>query len=165
MIRYGNVSVSQDVPVPMRDGTTLYADLYIPEGAGPFPVLLMRTPYNKTQAQDNIYAHPRWYASRGYIVVVQDVRGRWRSPGDWYPFAHEAEDGYDTVEWAARLPKSNGRVGMYGLSYVGATQLLAAVTAPPHLACIVPGTTASEYYEGWTTAAARSTSLSPSPGP
>ena len=150
MISYGNVSLSPDVPVPMRDGTTQYADVYVPDGAGPFPVLLMRTPYNKTQAQDNIYAHPRWYAGRGYIVVVQDVRGRWRSPGDWYPFAHEAEDGYDTVEWAARLPKSNGRVGMYGLSYVGATQLLAAVTAPPHLACIVPGTTASEYYEGWT---------------
>ncbi|HTD46925.1 MAG TPA: CocE/NonD family hydrolase, partial [bacterium] len=106
----------------MRDGVSLNADLYVPEGPGPFPVLLMRSPYNKTQGQDSVYAHPSWYARRGYMVVVQDVRGRWTSGGDWYPFAHEAEDGYDTVEWAARLPKANGRVGMYGLSYVGATQ-------------------------------------------
>jgi putative CocE/NonD family hydrolase len=150
MGRLGALSIAYDVPARMRDGTTLYADVYTPEGAGPFPVLLMRTPYNKTAAQDTVYANPRWYAARGYIVAVQDVRGRWRSDGEWYPFAHEAEDGYDSVEWAARLPKSNGRVGMYGLSYVGATQMLAAVTAPPHLACIVPGMTASEYYDGWT---------------
>ena len=146
----GKVSVTPDVPVRMRDGPTLYADVYTPDGDGPFPVLLMRTPYNKTAAQDTVYAHPLWYARRGYIVVIQDVRGRWSSEGEWYPFAHEAEDGYDTVEWAARLPKSTGRVGMYGLSYVGATQMLAAVAAPPHLACIAPGMTSSEYYDGWT---------------
>ncbi|HET9000138.1 MAG TPA: CocE/NonD family hydrolase [bacterium] len=150
MARSGNVSVTQDTPVRMRDGVTLYADVYIPEGNGPFPVLLMRTPYNKTAFQDSVYAHPGWYARRGYIVVIEDVRGRWSSEGEWYPFAHESEDGYDTVEWAARLPRSNGKVGMYGLSYVGATQLLASVTAPPHLACIAPGMTASEYYDGWT---------------
>jgi len=150
MTRNGNVSVSRDIPVRMRDGATLFADVYAPEGPGPFPVLLMRTPYGKTQAQDSIHTHPLWYARRGYIVAVQDVRGRWSSEGEWYPFAHEAEDGYDTVEWAAGLPKSNGRVGMYGISYVGATQLLAAVAAPPHLARLVPGTTSSEYYDGWT---------------
>ena len=150
MARNGTVSVTHDVPVRMRDGVSLNADVYVPEGPGPFPVLLMRSPYNKTQGQDSVYAHPSWYARRGYMVVIQDVRGRWTSGGDWYPFEHEAEDGYDTVEWAARLPKANGRVGMYGLSYVGATQLLAAVTAPPHLACVVPGMTASEYYDGWT---------------
>ncbi len=150
MARIANVSITKDVPVRMRDGATLYADVYLPEEGGPFPVLLMRTPYNKTQAQDSVYAHPLWYARRGYMVVVQDVRGRWSSEGEWYPFAHEADDGYDTVEWAAHLPKSNGRVGMYGLSYVGATQMLASVAAPPHLACIAPGMTSSEYYDGWT---------------
>ncbi|HKV43967.1 MAG TPA: CocE/NonD family hydrolase [bacterium] len=150
MARNGRVSVSTDVPVTMRDGVVLNADVYVPDWSGPFPVLLMRTPYNKAQGQDSVYAHPLWYARRGYIVVVQDIRGRWTSQGDWYPFAHEADDGCETVEWAARLPKSNGRVGMYGLSYVGATQLLAAVAAPPHLACIVPAMTASEYYDGWT---------------
>ncbi len=144
------VHVARDVPARMRDGVILYADVYRPEGKGPFPVLLMRTPYDKTQALTSVYGHPTWYARRGYLTVVQDVRGRWRSEGEWYPFAHEAEDGYDTVEWAARLPGSNGRVGMYGLSYAGATQLLAAVEDPPHLTCIVPAITASEYYEGWT---------------
>lgn len=134
----------------MRDGVMLYADVYTPDGTGPFPVLLMRTPYDKTQAHVSAYAHPTWYARRGYLVVVQDVRGRWTGEGEWYPFAHEAEDGYDTVEWAATLPRSNGRVGMYGFSYVGATQLLVAVTAPPHLTCIAPCMTASEYYDGWT---------------
>ena len=89
MTRNGNVSVSRDIPVRMRDGATLFADVYAPEGPGPFPVLLMRTPYGKTQAQDSIHTHPLWYARRGYIVAVQDVRGRWSSEGEWYPFAHE----------------------------------------------------------------------------
>src|ERR1700730_16114243 len=150
MARSGKMVMTRDVPARMRDGVTLPADVYTPEGDGPFPVLLMRTPYDKTSAQDSVYAHPRWYARRGYIVVIQDVRGRWSGEGEWYPFAHETDDGYDTVEWAARLPKSNGKVGMYGLSYVGATQMLASVGAPPHLACIAPGMTSSEYYDGWT---------------
>lgn len=144
------VSMLTDVAVPMRDGVTLYADVYVPEGDGPYPVLLMRTPYGRAQAHPKVYVHPTWYARRGYIVVVQDVRGRWTSEGEWYPLIHEAADGYDSVEWAAKLPKSNGRVGMYGFSYEGATQLLAAVAAPPHLAAIVPAMTASEYYDGWT---------------
>ncbi len=150
MGKVGKVSVTPDVPARLRDGVSLYADVYTPDGDGPFPVLLMRTPYNKTAAQDSVYAHPLWYARHGYIVVIQDTRVRWTSEGEWYPFAHEDEDGYDTVEWAARLPKSTGRVGMYGLSYVGATQMLASVAAPPHLTCIAPGMTSSEYYDGWT---------------
>src|SRR5207302_7732123 len=83
MARGGNVSVARDIPARMRDGVTLFADVYVPEGAGPFPVLLMRTPYGKTQAQDSIHTHPLWYARRGSIVAVQDVRGRWCSGGDW----------------------------------------------------------------------------------
>ena len=84
------------------------------------------------------------------MVVVQDVRGRYTSDGEWYTFKHESEDGYDTVEWAAALPHSNGKVGMFGGSYVGATQMLAAIGHPPHLAGICPVVTASNYHENWT---------------
>ncbi len=83
-------------------------------------------------------------------MVVQDVRGRYASEGEWYPFKHESDDGYDTVEWVAALPHSNGKVGMFGGSYVGATQMLAAVSHPPHLAGICPIVTASNYHENWT---------------
>ncbi|MBX6341573.1 MAG: CocE/NonD family hydrolase [Thermomicrobiaceae bacterium] len=144
-----SVEVEENVPARMRDGTTLYADVYRPATGGPFPVILMRLPYNKTQAQDITYHHPAWYARHGYIVVVQDTRGRWRSEGDFYPFAHEADDGYDSVEWAAALPGSNGRVGMYGFSYVGATQLQAALRRPTSLRAICPAMTGAQYYEGW----------------
>ena len=146
---FSDVVVERDVPARMRDGTTLYADVYRPSSGGPLPVLLMRLPYDKTQAANVTYRHPSWYASHGYMVVAQDTRGRWRSEGDFYPFAYEAEDGYDTVEWAASLPHSNGRVGTYGFSYDGATQLQAALKRPPSLRTICPGFTGSQYYEGW----------------
>ena len=100
----GGVTVERDVAAPMRDGTLLRADVYRPEGPGTFPVLVNRTPYDKRVAQGITYQHPAWYARQGYVVVVQDSRGRWASEGDWYPFLHEAQDGFDTVEWAARLP-------------------------------------------------------------
>ncbi len=144
-----DVTVQRNVPSRMRDRVTLYADVYRPAGEGPFPVILMRLPYDKTQAENISYSHPSWYAQRGYMVVVQDVRGYWASEGEFTPFLHEAEDGYDTVEWAASLPNSNGRVGMYGFSYVGATQLQAALGRPPSLQTICPGLTGSQYYEGW----------------
>ena len=145
------VTVERDVPCRMRDGVVLLADVYRPADAGgPLPVILMRLPYDKTQAENLAYAHPSWYARHGYVVVVQDVRGRCASEGEWYPFAHEAEDGYDTIEWAARLPGANGKVGMYGFSYVGQTQLLPAVLQPPSLVSLCPGMTASQPYEGWT---------------
>ena len=124
------IKVDRDVPAKMRDGTSLYSDIYRPVGSGPFPVILMRLPYNKAKAEASAYAHPTWYARHGYLVVVQDVRGRWASEGEFYPFRHEITDGYDSVEWAARLPGANGKVGMYGFSYVGATQLLAAMMKP-----------------------------------
>jgi putative CocE/NonD family hydrolase len=146
------VSVEGNQSVPMRDGTTLKADVYRPTTGEAVPVILMRTPYDKDGAQfrPGGYRRPEWYAERCYLVVVQDVRGQYRSRGDWYPFASEARDGFDTVEWAARLPGSNGRVGMYGYSYVGATQWLAATHAPPALKAIVPMFTASDYYDDWT---------------
>lgn len=144
------VTVERDVPLEMRDGVTLRADVYRPVGEGPWPVILMRLPYDKTGAENITYAHPSWYCRHGYVVVVQDCRGRWASDGEWYPFRDEAEDGYDTIEWAARLPGSNGRVGMYGFSYAGATQLLPATKRPPSLVCICPALTGSQYHEGWT---------------
>jgi putative CocE/NonD family hydrolase len=134
----------------MRDGTHLLADIYQLEGEDQLPVLLQRTPYSKTHAESNVYAHPAWYAEQGYLVVVQDVRGRGASEGTFDPFISEATDGYDSVEWAAALPRSNGKVAMYGFSYVGATQLLAASLRPPSLVCICPGHTSRDPYEGWT---------------
>ena len=140
------VIFEHNVPAKMRDGVVLYADIYRPKAEGKFSVLLVRTPYDKTgEASFGLKG-----AARGYVVVEQDVRGRYASEGEWYPFKHESEDGYDTVEWAAALPYSNGKVGMFGGSYVGATQYLAAIATPPHLAGICPTVTASNYHDGWT---------------
>jgi uncharacterized protein len=130
----------------MRDGVVLRADIYRPKADGKFPVLLERTPYDKRNEVDFGYRA----AVAGYVVIIQDVRGRYSSEGEWYPFKHESDDGYDTVEWAAGLPFSDGKVGMFGGSYVGATQMLAAIAAPPHLAAIFPVVTASNYHENWT---------------
>src|SRR5215469_10246567 len=141
-----SVAVERDVPAKMRDGVTLKADIYRPKGDGTYPVLLQRTPYDKRWTE----GFARKAAARGYIVVLQDVRGRFTSEGEWYPFRHESQDGYDTIEWAATLPQANGRVGMFGGSYVGATQMLAAIASPPHLAGIAPSVTASNYHENWT---------------
>ena len=138
-----------DVAARMRDGTVLMADVYRPQEPGTYPVLLMRLPYNKDAAQTYVYAKPEEYASHCYIVVIQDVRGQYKSQGEFYPFRDEGKDGYDTVEWAAQLPGSNGKVGMYGFSYVGATQWLAAAEKPPHLVAIAPAHTSSDYYDGW----------------
>jgi putative CocE/NonD family hydrolase len=139
------VKYEGNVAVPMRDGVTLRADIYRPKADGRFPVLLERTPYNK---YSNIDSGLRG-AARGYVVVLEDVRGRSASEGDWYPFKFEPADGYDSVEWCAKLPYSNGKVGMIGGSYVGATQMLAAIAAPPHLVGLVPTITASDYHEHW----------------
>jgi len=140
------VIVERGVPAKMRDGVVLRADIYRPKAEGKFPVLLTRTPYDKRGSMD----FGPLGAARGYVVVVQDTRGRFTSEGDWYPFKYESQDGYDTVEWAAALPYSNGKVGMFGGSYVGATQMLTAIAAPPHLAGILPVVTASNYHENWT---------------
>ena len=140
------VAIQQGVTVKMRDGISLVADIYRPVTDEKFPVLLQRTPYNRAgeaQTANDL-------ASHGYIVVVQDTRGRYGSGGEFYPFRNESADGYDTVEWAAKLDQSNGKVGMFGGSYVGATQMLAAMAVPPHLVSIFPYVTASEYYDGWT---------------
>jgi len=146
-----SIKVEQNVPAPMRDGTVLYADVYRPDAPGGYPVILCRTPYSKDFSLvrvvelDAIRA-----ASEGYVLVIQDVRGRFASDGDFYTFKNEIQDGYDSVEWAAAQPWSTGKIGMVGASYVGATQWLAAVSRPPHLAAIFPSITGSDYHEGWT---------------
>jgi hypothetical protein len=145
--QYGpNVHYEHNVTMKTRDGVVLRADLYRPAAEGKYPTLLQRTPYNK----DGAVSFALRAVARGFMVVVQDVRGRYASDGDWYPFKYEQNDGYDTIEWVAGLPGSSGKVGMWGGSYVGATQMLAAITHPPHLAGICPVVTASNYHENWT---------------
>jgi putative CocE/NonD family hydrolase len=145
------IKVARDVPVEMRDGTVLYADVYRPAADGYYPVILQRTPYNKEAGALALIQTDTFRAvRRGYAVVIQDCRGRYASDGDFRPFHQEIEDGYDTVEWCGAQEWSDGNVGMFGTSYVGATQWLAAISTPPSLRCIVPAFTASDYYEGWT---------------
>jgi putative CocE/NonD family hydrolase len=145
------IVVEKDVPTPMRDGVVLQADVFRPAAPGKYPVILQRTPYNKNLTTvgllmlDVIRA-----ASEGYVVVIQDSRGRYASAGEFYPFRDDILDGYDTVEWCAAQAWSDGNVGMYGASYVGATQWLAAIARPPHLKALFPLITASDYHEGWT---------------
>ena len=132
----------------MRDGAPLMSNVYRPAESGEYPVLLTRLPYGKDLPLGSSVLDPIKAAEAGYIVVVQDVRGRYRSEGKFVPFVKEYEDGYDTVEWAARLPGSDGSVGMYGLSYFGKTQWHAAVMRPPSLKSMVPGITWGNHLNG-----------------
>lgn len=133
----------------MPDGIVLRSDHYYPPGEGPHPTLLMRQPYGRDIASTVVYAHPVWFARQGYNVVIQDVRGRGGSDGEFYPFRHERLDGAATIHWLRSRPESNGRIGMYGFSYQGLTQLLAAAEAPEGLQCIAPWMTACNLFEGW----------------
>lgn len=142
------IAVEFDVPATMRDGTVLRANIFRPIEPGTYPVALTRTPYGKDFASVSPILDAVRLARAGYIVVIQDVRGRFRSEGAWVPMLHEAADGYDTVEWAAQLPGSNGNVGMYGASYFGFTQWAAATQAPPHLKAIVPSITWADARDG-----------------
>jgi uncharacterized protein len=146
-------SVEHNVAIPMRDGVVLRADVLRPAAAGKFPVLVYRTPYGKDAAQQE-YTTFRHAVERGYAVVMVDVRGRYHSDGDFRPYENERRDGYDTIEWAAAQPWSNGAVGTFGLSYPGAVQWLAAVESPPHLKAMVPAMTFSTpqnfFYAGGT---------------
>src|SRR5262245_58567479 len=138
------VRVERGVPMRTRDGTILYSDIYRPDADGRFPVLVLRTPYDRSQltyadGSPTLHlAETRFFPQHGYVVVAQDVRGRYESEGPFYPYISEEADGYDTVEWAARLPWSNGRVAMTGKSYQGLTQYLAAPSRPPHLRAMAP---------------------------
>jgi len=140
-----------DVSVPMRDGVVLRADVLLPAGEGKFPALLYRTPYGKQFALREYKTFEKSVA-RGYAVVVQDVRGRYASDGEFVAYQNEGRDGFDTIEWVAKQSWCDGNVGTFGLSYPGAVQWLAAVENPPHLKAMAPAMTFSTprnfYYSG-----------------
>ncbi|CAH0196782.1 Cocaine esterase [Peribacillus sp. Bi96] len=143
------IIVKKNVPCTMRDGTVLYADVYRPNSTGQFPVLLTRLPYSKDlPLYSHRYLDTHRLVENGFVVIIQDVRGRFKSEGEFQPFSQEANDGYDTVEWAASLSYSSGKVGMFGLSYYGYTQLLAAEKKPPHLVAIFPAMTLNDQRNG-----------------
>ena len=136
------IVTEHNVTIPMRDGTPLRAEILRPQRPEKFPVLVYRTPYGKDNALAEFTTF-RHAVERGYAVVVQDVRGRYASGGEFSPYQNEGRDGYDTIEWAARQSWSDGNVGTFGLSYPGAVQWLAAVESPPHLKAMVPAMTFS----------------------
>lgn len=142
------VNVAFDLEARMRDGVALRANVYTPDRPGPWPALVVRLPYSKDDPALMEWLDPISAARCGFIVVVQDTRGRFRSEGEWDPFAYEAQDGHDTVQWAATLSGGNGRVGMFGLSYFGNTQWMAALERPPALAAIAPAMTWCEPFDG-----------------
>ncbi len=143
------VTLERGVDCRMSDGIVLRSDHYYPAGDGARPTLLMRQPYGRDIASTVVYAHPIWFARQGYNIVIQDVRGRGGSEGAFYPFRHEGKDGAETIAWLRSRPECNGRIGMYGFSYQGATQLLAAAEQPEGLECIAPAMTACDLYNGW----------------
>jgi putative CocE/NonD family hydrolase len=128
------ITEEHSLGIPMRDEINLSTNIYLPEAEGKFPVILIRTPYKKEMVE----LQARYYARRGYVVAVQDCRGRFASSGTWEPFVDEPQDGYDTIEWLASQPWSNGKVGMIGGSYVAWVQWWAARERPPHLVTIIP---------------------------
>ena len=142
-----DVVVHKNIRIPMRDNVQLTADLYLParadkRAAGEWPAVLERTPYDK----ENNATEGRYFARRGYVAVMQDVRGRFESEGEWYPFAKEAPDGYDTIEWIASQPWSDGKVGTIGGSYCGSDQSALATLNPPHLKAMVVAVGTSNYH-------------------
>ena len=134
--------IEEIVDVPMRDGVMLRADLLRRARDGHFPVLVYRTPYGRKFAETEYTTFQR-AVERGYAVLIQDVRGRYDSGGEFRPYENEGRDGFDTIEWASRQSWSNGNIGTFGLSYPGAVQWLAAVNNPPHLKAMVPAMTFS----------------------
>lgn len=143
----GQVRQQFGVTTPMRDGVLLSSDIWLPEAPGRYPVILIRTPYLKTMEFARFPDIGAYYATRGYVLVVQDVRGRGDSDGDFNFFFQEGQDGYDTIEWLAKQPFANGRVGMMGLSYLGTVQWLAAKEHPPSLVCMAPTAPAARYLD------------------
>ena len=145
------VLVEKHVTVPLRDGVETCGDVYRPADGPPVPGLVTRTPYDKEAiGRTAVLPAPLKIAEQGYAVLVVDVRGRFSSQGEFHPFVNEGRDGYDTVEWMAAQPFCDGNVGIFGLSYYGATTLLAAKERPPSLRCAIAAITASDYFDDWT---------------
>ncbi|MBT4865025.1 MAG: CocE/NonD family hydrolase [Planctomycetaceae bacterium] len=145
MQQHFDVEMRLNVNVPMRDGVNLSADIYLPQASGPFPTVLIRTPYSNNT--DDSIKQGRRLANEGYACVIQDVRGRWDSEGDYYPFIYEADDGYDTQEWVGRQPFCNGRIGMSGGSYLGCVQWLSAPLRSEFLTCLAPRVMCNDYFK------------------
>ncbi len=139
-----------DVPMTTRDGITLYADVYRPDAPGRFPTIVLRTPYGKVLTADPNRT-TQYYAQFGYTTVIQDCRGRFTSEGEYDTIQQEVNDGYDCVEWAARLPWSNGRVGTAGQSYLALTQYATAChdPLPPSLQAMAPVSASSDFHASW----------------
>ena len=140
---------NKNVMIPLRDGISLATDIYFPSQNGKlvpqkFPIILERTPYGKSLGENVL--NGQFFAKRGYICAIQDVRGRFDSEGEWYPFALEAPDGYDTVEWLASQEWSNGKIGTMGQSYGGSDQSALATLNPPHLSTMIVAVGASNYF-------------------
>ena len=143
--KYG-VRLEPSVMISMRDGVRLSTDLYFPEGApGKLPVVLIRSPYNKKRYElaSEVLVAPRLFTGQGYVVAVQDTRGKWESEGTYTLNRGYREDGYDTIEWLAGQPWSNGKVGTYSCSYEGENQLYMAPSRPPSLAAMIPQASAT----------------------
>src|SRR5687767_14125844 len=139
------VLLERNVDMPLRDGTVSRAEIYRPDDGERHPTLLLRTPYDKTLFPLSWgVLDPTRMAEAGYAVVLQDVRGRFASAGEFYPYVHEADDGHDSIAWAAAQPWSGGRVGTYGASYMGQSQWLAAQTRPPALAAMATTTSPND---------------------
>ena len=145
-----DIVLENRVATPMRDGVVLYADVYRPAGDERYPVLVSRTPYS-TERFPTAYDAAVYFAQRGYVYVYQDVRGRHESDGVWEPFRDGERDGYDTIEWSAKQPWSNGKVAMQGGSYLGQNQWRAAQAAPPSLVTIFPMVASTSIYHDWIT--------------
>jgi len=147
--RAAAVSVLEDVQAPMRDGVRLGADVYLPDGCTPAPTILIRQPYGRRTEDMGFDVVGRFFAAKGYACVVQDVRGKFSSEGEFDPGVHEVNDGYDTAEWAAAQEWSNGRLGCWGESYYGWTSYATAISGHPAIACIAPGDITVDRRAGW----------------
>src|SRR5260370_2540163 len=146
-----NILIEKNVIVPMRDGVKLAADVYRPAEAGRSPFTFQGLPYNKDlPAITMLLSDIIRIVPAGYVMVIEDTRGQFAAEGEFNPFFQEPTDGADTIAWAARAPWSNGKVGLAGGSYFGATQWLAAREAPEALLAMVPTITSTDYYESWT---------------
>ena len=133
----------------MRDGIQISSDVYMPVGDGSYPTIILRTPYDNISASDLQRVGHLYFAQRGYAVVTQDVRGRYDSDGEWYPFVSESDDGYDSIDWVAKQSWCDGNVALIGSSYRGLTQWQAAQNPHPSLKAAVPRVAYSNTYHNW----------------
>ena len=143
------IRIERHKAVKMHDGITLYADVYLPITPGKYPTIVTRSCYGVQR--DAVHEAMVKFAQNGYAVVVQDVRGRYESEGKWEPFRDEAQDGYETIEWAAVQPFSNGKVATQGGSYLGHNQWAAISKNPPHLVAAFPALASTNIYANWLT--------------